>query len=81
MVARAVRVLASESGREGMFVGDVAMECWVQAVGFLVWEAMWDEDGEFVCGVWVRAKEQSKIDVTDGSPLWFGVEFGMSVVT
>ncbi len=64
-----------------MFVGDVVVECWVELVGVLVQEVMWDEDGELVCGVWVRAKEQSKIDVTDGSPLWFGVEFGMSVVT
>ena len=41
-------VLAGESGGEGMFVGDVVVECWVQAVGFLMWEATWDEDGELV---------------------------------
>ncbi len=57
MVAGAVRVLASEGGGEGVFVGDVAVEHWVESVGILVWETMWDKDGELVCGVWVRAKE------------------------
>ena len=52
-----MRVLASEGGREGMFVGDVVVECWVESVGVLVREVMWDEDGELVCGVRVRVKE------------------------
>ncbi len=57
MVAGAVRVPASVGGGEGMFVGDVAAECWVEPVGILVQEAMQDEDGELVRGVQVRAKE------------------------
>ena len=80
-MAGAVGVAARKSGGEGVFMGDVAAERWVQAVGFLVWEAMWDEDGEFVCGVWVRAKERSKIDVMDRRPSLLRAEFGMSAVT
>ena len=57
MVAGTVGVLAGEGGGEGMFVGDMALEHWVQAVRILVRKAMWDEDGELVGGVWVRAKE------------------------
>ncbi len=57
MVAGTVGVLASKGGGEGMFVSDVAVEHWIQAVGVLVWEAVWDEDGELVGGVWVRAKK------------------------
>ncbi len=48
-----MRVLASEGGREGMFVSDMVMEHWIQVVGVLVWEVMRDEDGEFVGGVQV----------------------------
>jgi len=80
-VAGAVVVLAGKGSREGVFVGDVAMEHWVQTVGILVQEAMRDKDGELVGGVRVRAKQASKIDVTDGGPLSFGVELGLSAVT
>jgi len=79
-VAGAVRVLAGEGSREGVFMGDMVLECWVQAVGVLVWKAMWDEDSELVGGVWIRAKKRSKIDVTDGRPLLLGAEFGTSAV-
>ena len=81
MVAGTVGVLAGEGGREGMFVGDVAMKRWVQAVGFLVQKVARDEDGKLVGGVRVRAKQQSKIKVRDGRPLAFGVELGSSAVT
>jgi len=57
VVAGTVGVLASKGGGEGMFVSDVAVEHWIQAVGVLVWEVMRDEDGELVGGVWVRAKK------------------------
>ena len=73
-------VLAGEGGREGVLVGDVATEHWIEAVGILVWKAMWDEDSELVGGVWIRAKKRSKIDVTDGRPLLLGAEFGTSAV-
>ena len=56
-MAGEVGVLAGKGGREGMFVGDVTAEHWVQAVGFLVRETVWDEDGELVGGVRVRAKQ------------------------
>ncbi len=56
-MAGAVRVFASKGGGEAVFVGDVAVECWVQAVGLLVWEAVQDKDGELVCGIRVRAKK------------------------
>ncbi len=56
-MAGAVRVLAGEGGREGMFVSDMVVERWVQAVGVLVQKAMRDKGGELVCGVQVRAKE------------------------
>src|SRR6266851_3268739 len=36
-MAGAVGILASESGGEGMLVGDVAAECQVQAVGDAAW--------------------------------------------
>ncbi len=81
MVAGTVGVLAGEGGGEGMFVGDMALEHWVQAVRILVRKAMWDEDGELVGGVWVRVKKRSKIDVTDGRPLRFGAELGSPAVT
>jgi len=47
-VAGAVGVATGEGGREGVLVGDVAAEHWVQVVGFVVWETVWDEDGELV---------------------------------
>ncbi len=53
MVGRTVGVLAGIGGGEGVLVGDVAPESWVQAVGFLVWEVMRGEDGELVHGVGV----------------------------
>ena len=80
-MAGAVGVLASEGGREGMFMGDVAAECRVQAVGLWVWEAMRDEGGELVSCVRVRAKQASKVNVRDGRPLSFGAELGSSAVT
>ncbi len=52
-MGRAVGVLAGEGSGEGMLVGDMSPEHWVQAVGFLVWEAMWCKDSELVCGVQV----------------------------
>ncbi len=80
-MAGAVGVVAGESGGEGVLVGDVAAECWIQAVGFLVGEMVRDEDGELVGHVRVRAKQASKVDVMDGGPLGFGAELGSSVVT
>jgi len=80
-VARAVGVLASERGGEGVFVGDVAVEHRIQAVGLLVREAMRGEDGELVGHVRVRAKQASKVEVRNGSPLRFRAELGSSVVT
>src|SRR6266851_986910 len=80
-MAGAVGVAARKSGGEGVFMGDVAAERWVQAVGFLVWEVMWDEDGELVGHVRVRVKQASKVEVMDGGPLGFGAELGSSVVT
>src|SRR6266851_386094 len=59
----------------------VQTERQVQMVRILVRKAMQDEDGELVCGVQVRSKERSKIDVTDRGPLLFGVELGTSAVT
>jgi len=56
-VAGAVRVFASEGGGEAVFVGDVAVERWVQVVGLLVWEVVQDKDGELVRGIRVRAKK------------------------
>jgi len=50
-MAGAVGVLASEGGREGMFMSDVVVERWVQAVGVLVQEVVRREDGELVCSV------------------------------
>ena len=50
-MAGTVGVLAGEGGREGVLVGDMAAEHWVQAVGILVWEVMWRKDGKLVCGV------------------------------
>ncbi len=47
-MAGAVVVLAGEGSREGMFVGDVAAERWVQAVQILMQEVMQGEDGELV---------------------------------
>ena len=80
-MAGAVGVLAGEGGGESVLVGDVAAEHQVQAIGLLVREAMWDEDSELVGRVRVRAKQASKIDVTDGRPLRFGAELGSSAVT
>jgi len=80
-MAGAVGVLAGESGGKGMLVGDVAAECWVQAVGFLVREAMWDKDGELVGHVRVRVKQASKVNVRDGGSLRLGTELGSSSVT
>ncbi len=79
-MAGAVGVSASEGSGEAVFVGDVAMERRVQAVSFLMQEAMWDEDGGLVCGVQVRAKERSKIDVTDGGPFLLRAELRTSSV-
>ena len=62
-------------------MGDVATECWVQAVGVLVQKAVRDEDGELVGRVWVRAKQFSKIEMRDGGPFGFGAELGSPVVT
>ena len=47
-MAGAVGVVAGESSREGVLVGDVAAEHWVQLVGVLVRETVWDEGGELV---------------------------------
>src|SRR5713101_4830516 len=80
-MARAVFVLTGEGGGEGMCVGDMAMERRVQAVGVLVREAVWDEDGELVGRVWVRAKQFSKIEMRDGGPFWFRAELGSPTVT
>ena len=80
-MARAVFVLIDEGGREGVCVGDVATERRVQAVGVLVREAVWDEDGELVGRIWVRAKQFSKIEMRDGGPFRFRVELGSPVVT
>ena len=80
-MAGAVRVFAGEGGREGVLVGDVTVERWIQAVGFLVREATWDEDGELVGRVRVRAKQASKIEVRNGGPLRFRVELGSSSIT
>jgi len=76
-----VVVLAGEGGGEGVFVSDVAAERWVQTVRLLVREAIWDEDGKLVGHVRVRAKQASKVDVTDGGPFRFGAELGSSAVT
>jgi len=57
VVAGAVGVFAGEGSGEGMFVSDMAAERRVQAVGFLVWEAMQDKDGELMGGVRVQAKK------------------------
>jgi|SRR6266851_2353014 len=80
-MAGAVGVPAGKGSREGMFVGDVVVERWIQAVGLLVREAMWDEDGELVGHVRVRVKQASKVNVRDGRPLRFGAELGSSAVT
>ena len=47
-MARAVGVVTGESGGEGMLVGDMAVERWIQAVGVLVWETTQGEDGELM---------------------------------
>ncbi len=47
-MAGTVVVFAGEGSRKGVFVGDMAAERSVQAVGLLVWEAMRDEDVELV---------------------------------
>ena len=80
-MAGAVGVFAGEGGGEGMFVGNVVAEHRVQAVGFMVWEAMQNEDSELVGRVRVRAKQASKVDVRNGGPLSFGAELGLSAVT
>jgi len=50
-VTGAVGVLASEGSGEGVLVGDMAMDCWVQVVRILVRESMRHEDSELVRGV------------------------------
>jgi len=81
LVAGAVGVFAGEGGRERVFVGDVAADCWIEAAGFLMREAMWDKDHELVSCVRWQAKQGSKVKVTNGWPLRLGAELGSSTVT
>jgi len=52
----AVGIFAEVVGLEGMGVGDVASDCPVQVVRFLVWVVMWLEGGELVGGIGWRTE-------------------------
>ncbi len=50
-------------------------------VRVLMRETVWDEDGELVGRIRVRAKQFSKIEVRNGGPFAFRAELGSSAVT
>ena len=55
MVSRAARVLRGVAGGEGVSPSDVSGVREVELVFFVPQEAVWDKDGELVCGVGVGA--------------------------
>jgi hypothetical protein len=80
VVSRATRVQAGVAGSKGVSLGDVLGMGEVELVLFMPQEVVRDKDGELVCGVGVRAQEQSKVKMGDMGPLSFGVEAGASAL-
>ena len=68
------------AGSKGVSLGDVLGMGEVELVLFMLQEAVWDKDGELVCGVWVRAQERSKVKMGDVGALAFRAEAGASAL-